>query len=60
MKGCDSYSPRSKDDGDVGVIQLAGGGGFLPEALAPVRVGGEVGVEQLERDIALHLRVPRR
>ena len=48
-----------EDDGDVGVVELAGGRRFLAETLAPVTVGCQIRVEQLERDLALQLDVPR-
>ena len=50
--------PAVEDDRDVGMIQLAGGRRFLAEPLPPVFVDGELGIEQFERDVALHLRIP--
>ena len=46
------------DDRDVGMIQFAGGGGLLPEPLAPVGIRRELWVEQLEGDLAVQVRVP--
>jgi hypothetical protein len=51
--------PEIVDRGDVGVVQAAGGLRLLLEAPQPVRVVGEGGRQDLDRDVALQALVAR-
>ena len=42
---------------DAGMVQRGGGAGFLLEPSQPVRIGGELGRQHLDRDVAAEPRV---
>ena len=48
-----------EDGDDVGMVERGHGAGFTPESRQALRIGGDLGRQHLERDIAAEPRIVR-